>query len=81
MKTKPTQTACRLLNGAGIQPDFILGRSSVPLDEPRKKKISVFCNLDPRDVISAPDVSSIYAIPINFEKEGLGDRILKKVGA
>jgi CTP synthase len=81
MKTKPTQTACRLLNEAGIQPDFILGRSSVPLDAPRKRKISVFCNLDPKDVISAPDVNSIYAIPINFEKEGLGDRILKKVGA
>ncbi|MFA5087214.1 MAG: CTP synthase [Candidatus Paceibacterota bacterium] len=81
MKTKPTQTACRLLNEAGIQPDFILGRASVPLDAPRKKKISVFCNLDPKDVISAPDVDSIYAIPINFEKDGLGDRILKKVGA
>lgn len=81
MKTKPTQTACRLLNEAGIQPDFILGRSSVPLDAPRKRKISVFCNLDPKDVISAPDVNSIYAIPINFEEEGLGDRILKKVGA
>ncbi|MFA5368425.1 MAG: CTP synthase [Candidatus Paceibacterota bacterium] len=81
MKTKPTQTACRLLNEAGIQPDFILGRSSVALDAPRKKKISVFCNLDPKDVISAPDVNSIYAIPINFEEEGLGDRILKKLGA
>lgn len=81
MKTKPTQTACRLLNEAGIQPDFILGRSSVPLDAPRKRKISVFCNLDPKDVISAPDVDSIYAIPIHFEEEGLGDRILKKFGA
>lgn len=80
MKTKPTQTASRLLNEAGIQPDFILGRASVPLDAPRKKKISVFCNLDPKDVISTPDVNSIYAIPINFEKEGLGDRILKKLG-
>lgn len=80
MKTKPTQTACRLLNEAGIQPDFILGRASVPLDAPRKKKISVFCNLDPKDVVSSPDVDSIYAIPINFEKEGLGDRILKKLG-
>jgi len=80
MKTKPTQTSARLLNEAGIQPDFILGRASVPLDAPRKRKISVFCNLDPRDVISAPDVDSIYEIPLNFEKEGLGDRILKKTG-
>jgi len=80
MKTKPTQTSSRLLNEAGIQPDFILGRASVPLDEPRKRKISIFCNLDPKDVISAPDVDSIYEIPLNFEKEGLGDRILKKLG-
>ncbi len=80
MKTKPTQTSARLLNEAGIQPDFILGRASVPLDEPRKRKISVFCNLDPRDVISAPDVDSIYEIPLNFEKDGLGSRILKKLG-
>ena len=80
MKTKPTQTSARLLNEAGIQPDFILGRASVPLDEPRKRKISIFCNLDPRDVISAPDVDSIYEIPLNFEKEGMGSRILKKTG-
>ena len=80
MKTKPTQTAVRLLNEAGIQPDIILGRSSVPLDEPRKRKISIFCNVAPEDVISAPDIKSIYEIPINFEKENLGNRILKKFG-
>jgi len=80
MKTKPTQTAVRLLNEAGIQPDIILGRSKVPLDEPRKRKISIFCNVNTKDVISAPDVESIYEIPINFEKENLGNRILKKFG-
>lgn len=80
MKTKPTQTSARLLNEAGIQADFILGRASVPLDAPRKKKISIFCNLDPRDVISASDVESIYEIPLNFESEGLGNRILSKLG-
>lgn len=80
MKTKPTQTSARLLNEAGIQPDFILGRASVPLDEPRKRKISIFCNLDQKDVISAPDVDSIYEIPLSFQKEGLGERILKKTG-
>ena len=78
MKTKPTQTAVRLLNEAGIQPDIILGRSKVPLDAPRKRKISIFCNVQKEDVISAPDIESIYEIPINFEKENLGNRILKK---
>jgi len=78
MKTKPTQTAVKLLNEAGIQPDIILGRAPLPLDEPRKRKISIFCNVAPEDVISAPDIESIYEIPINFEKENLGNRILKK---
>jgi len=78
MKTKPTQTAVRLLNEAGIQPDIILGRAATPLDEPRKRKISIFCNVAKEDVISAPDIESIYEIPINFEKENLGKRILKK---
>ena len=78
MKTKPTQTAVRTLNAAGIQPDIILARAPVPLDEPRKRKISIFCNVSPEDVISAPDVKAIYEIPVNFEKENLGNLILKK---
>jgi len=80
MKTKPTQNAVRTLNETGIQPDIILGRAHVPLDEPRKRKISIFCNVAKEDVISAPDVESIYEIPVNFEKENLGSRILKKFG-
>jgi CTP synthase len=80
MKTKPTQYAVRTLNSAGIQPDIILARSVVPLDEPRKRKLSLFCNVGPKDIISAPDVRSIYQIPLNFEKENLGNDILKKFG-
>jgi CTP synthase len=78
MKTKPTQTAARMLNEAGIQPDFIIGRSTRPLDKPRKKKISIFCNISEKDVLSSPDVSSIYEIPVNFDEQGFGDRILEK---
>ena len=80
MKTKPTQQAVRWLNMAGIQPDMIIARSTKPLDDPRKRKISVFCNLSEKDVISAPDVKSIYDVPINFEKDNLGNRILNKFG-
>lgn len=78
MKTKPTQYAVRSLNMAGIQPDIILARSTVPLDKPRKQKISIFCNIPEKYVISAPDIKSIYEIPINFEKENLGQKILEK---
>lgn len=80
MKTKPTQHAVRNLNGAGIQPDIILARSTEPIDEPRKKKIAIFCNVSAEDIISAPDVDFIYDIPLNFEKEGISNRILKKFG-
>ncbi|TSC96076.1 MAG: CTP synthase [Parcubacteria group bacterium Athens1014_10] len=78
MKTKPTQTAVRTLNSAGLQPDFILCRAKVALDEPRKRKLSIFCNISPENVISAPDIDFIYEIPLNFEKDKLGDKILKK---
>jgi len=78
MKTKPTQYAVRTLNSAGIQPDIIIARSEIPLDQPRKKKISIFCNVHEEDVISAPDIESIYEVPINFEKDNLGKLILKK---
>ena len=80
MKTKPTQYAVRTLNSAGIQPDIILARSVFPLDEPRKQKVSMFCNIEKEDIISAPDVKSVYEVPINFNKENLGNRILKKFG-
>lgn len=78
MKTKPTQIAVRTLNEAGIQPDLILARGEVPLDKTRKEKISIFCNINPADVISAPDVNSIYKVPLILEKEGLSKRILSK---
>ncbi|OHA04694.1 MAG: CTP synthase [Candidatus Sungbacteria bacterium RIFCSPLOWO2_01_FULL_47_10] len=80
MKTKPTQYAVRSMNYAGIQPDIIIARSVVPLDGPRKRKISTFCNVAPEDVISAPDISSIYEVPVNFEKDNLGNRIISKFG-
>ena len=78
MKTKPTQNASRRLNEAGIQPDLILGRAATPLDDPRRRKISNFCNIESDYVVSAPDVDSIYDVPLNFEKENLGDKILQK---
>lgn len=78
MKTKPTQYAVRTLNSAGIQPDFILARSTVPIDWSRKEKISTFCNIAPQCIVSAPDVKSIYEVPLNFEKENLSNLILKK---
>ncbi len=80
MKTKPTQYAVRSLNSAGIQPDFIICRAEEPIDEPRKRKLAVFCNVAEEEIIAAPDVDSIYEVPLNFEKENLGKKILRKFG-
>lgn len=79
MKTKPTQYAVRTLNGAGIQPDVIIARSETFLDQKRKEKIGMFCNISERYVISAPDADNIYEIPINFERDDLSRLILKKL--
>ena len=80
MKTKPTQHANRELNAAGLQADVILARAETPLDEKRKEKIATFCNVLPERVISAPDVESIYDVPLNYEKDGLGDILCDVLG-
>lgn len=79
LKTKPTQHAVRNLNSVGLQPDIILGRAHVPLDQKRKEKIQFMCGLEEGDVISAPNIESIYEVPVNFEKDNISDRILKKL--
>jgi CTP synthase len=76
MKTKPTQTAVRDLNSYGVQPDFIVARSKEPVDEKRKEKLAVWCNMHKDHIISAPDIRSIYEAPLNFEKDTLGDALL-----
>jgi CTP synthase len=76
MKTKPTQTAVRELNSYGVQPDFIIARSNGAMDEKRKEKLAIWCNVPPEHVISAPDVHSIYDVPLNFGKDDLGDQLL-----
>ncbi|MEN8251982.1 MAG: CTP synthase [Patescibacteria group bacterium] len=80
MKTKPTQYASRTLNAAGIQADIVVARSEVQMDEKRKEKIAMSCSVDKKSVISAPDVESIYHVPLNFEKDNLSNIVLKKLG-
>ena len=80
MKTKPTQYASRELNSAGLQADVILARATVALDQKRKDKIAIFCNVVPERVISAPDVRSIYDVPLNYEKDGMGDILCDVLG-
>ena len=79
MKTRPTQNAVHQLNSYGVQADIIIARSKVPLDQKRKEKIAVSCNVPADHIISAPDVESIYDVPLNFDKEKVGTVILKKL--
>ena len=79
MKTRPTQNAVRLLNSYGVQPEMIIARSEVPLDKKRKEKISISCNIPVGNVISAPDIESIYDVPLNFERDKIGEKILRKL--
>ena len=76
MKTKPTQQAVRLLGQEGILPDFIICRAKQPLDDVRKKKIEQVSYVYADKIISAPDIESVYEMPLFFEKEKLGEKVL-----
>ena len=79
MKTKPTQQAIRMLSEHGIFPDFIVCRAEKFIDEVRKKKVQVGANVANDHIISAPDVETIYDIPLTLENENLGIKLLKKL--
>lgn len=80
MKTKPTQYASRTLNSSGIQADFIVARGREALDKPRREKLALFCGLHTEEeVISAPDVESIYDVPDVFEKQGFSTLLAKRL--
>jgi CTP synthase len=79
-KTKPTQHSVKLLREIGIQPDFIITRSEKPLDDVRKEKIALFCNVSGEDVISDSNIDNVYGVPLLFEEQNLSKKILKKLG-
>ncbi len=79
-KTKPTQQSVALLRQVGIQPDVIIARSEDLLAESTKKKIALFCNISPRNVISDPDLKTVYELPLVFRDEGLSEIIAERFG-
>ncbi len=80
MKTKPVQQSVERLGELGIQPDFIVCRSEEPIDDVRKSKISIFCNIPKDHIISDPDLKNVYELPLVFEEQSLGAKILAKFG-
>jgi len=80
IKTKPTQHSVKELRSIGIQPDILICRSTQPLEPEKRAKIALFTNVSLPNVVSLPDVESIYEIPILLKKEGVGERIAEKLG-
>ena len=78
-KTKPTQHSVKELTGFGIQPDIIICRSEEKLDEQFKTKIAHFCNVKENYVVNAPDVSSIYELPLVLHNEGLDTQVVDRL--
>ena len=77
LKTKPTQHSVRELRAIGISADALLCRCDRPLPEDVKRKIALFCNVEPRQVIAARDVDTIYEVPLSFCSEGLDEILLE----
>lgn len=80
MKSKPVQNSVKQLIGSGIQPDFLIARAEERLDDRRKETLAWTTNIPADHIISAPNVDSIYRVPVNFDKEGLADKLLKQFG-
>ena len=76
LKTKPTQHSVKELRSLGIQPDIIICRSEREIPRSERKKISLFCNVEQKNVIETVDVKTIYEAPISFHKEKLDERVL-----
>jgi len=75
-KTKPTQLSVRTLNSMGIQPDFIVARAEKPVDERRRARFALFCNVLPENIINNVDVESPYETPLLFADQKFDEKIL-----
>lgn len=79
LKSKPAQQSVKLLNAMGIQPDFLVARSEKMIDAKRREKLAVFCNLSDEDIIAAPNLPSIYQVPLFLDEQRTAEKIMKKL--
>jgi CTP synthase len=82
LKSKPAQTSVHILNGMGIQPDIMIARTEKPIDQRRLERLALFCNMTPDAIFSAPDMDSIYKVPLHFHKQAhhLATKCIKLLG-
>jgi CTP synthase len=79
LKTKPTQHSVKELQTIGVRPDILVCRTEQPLTDDMRRKLALFCNVDRNSVIQALDVDSIYAVPLELQKEHADTTVLKKL--
>ena len=79
LKTKPTQHSVKTLLSYGLQPDVLVCRSERPVDQDLRRKIALFCNVEPRAVVQSLDAESIYEVPLLLKEQDLDDIVLKKL--
>lgn len=79
-KTKPTQLSVKFLNTMGIQPDFIVARAEKPLDKRRRERFALFCNLNADNIISSPDATHVYEVPLQYAEQGFHKKIMNTLG-
>ena len=80
VKSKPTQHSVKELLSVGIQPDILVCRTDAPISRDIRRKIALFCNVDENCVIENATASTLYAVPLLLEQEGLADRVCEKLG-
>ncbi|MGM0541762.1 MAG: CTP synthase [Pseudomonadota bacterium] len=79
VKTKPTQHSVKELRSIGIQPDILICRSEIALQESEKRKISLFTNVEEKAVINSLDADTIYSVPRMLHEQGLDDLVIKRL--
>lgn len=80
IKTKPTQHSVMKLREIGLQPDMLLCRTEVPISKDARDKIALFCSLPAEMVFEARDCDTIYEVPLLFEQDGVGERVVARLG-
>jgi CTP synthase len=80
LKTKPTQHSVKTLLSYGLQPDMLVCRAERPLDADLRRKIALFCNVEPRAVVTAQDAESIYEVPLLLKEQAVDEYVLERLG-
>lgn len=80
LKSKPAQQSVQRLNSMAIQPDFLIARSEQEIDQRRRERLALFCNMRDEDIITNPDLDSIYDVPLHLDKQEFAEKLLKKLG-